>query len=175
MAKPRTLAEAVQNIDRVLKFATQQRVLVGVPAQKATRLPEDGEKATSPPTNAQIAYWAEYGAPEANIPARPFLGPGIEKSEAMVATELARSAEKAISLAALDGDVSGGKAAVLDGLNRVGLKAVANVQREITDGTFAPLAEATVKARLRRGRTGMKPLIDTGQLRRSISYVIKYR
>lgn len=173
MAKPQSFAEAILNMERVLKFAGQQRVLVGVPAEKGSRAPQDGEKAA--PSNAQVAYWAEYGAPEANIPARPFMMPAIEKSEAMIAAELQRSMEKALDLAATDGDVSGAKAAVLEGLNRVGLKTVSNVQKEITDADFAPLAQRTIKARLRRGRTGTKPLIDTGQLRRSISYVIRYR
>lgn len=173
MAKPRSLAEAVLNIERVLKFATQQRVLIGVPAENAHRAPEEGEK--SAPSNALIAYWQEYGVPEVNIPARPFLGPGIEASEEMIATELSRATNKAITMAAMEGDVAGGKAALKEGLNRVGLKAVSNVQRQITDGDFAPLADRTIKARLRKGRSGTKPLIETGQLRRSITYLIRYR
>ncbi len=173
MARPRSAKEADLFIQRVLHFAEQQRVLIGIPAQNSHREPEAGEK--SAPSNAQIAYWAEYGAPEANIPERPFLGPGMEASEDMIVTELSRAMTKAITLAMIDGDVTGGKAAITEGLNRVGLKATANVQRQITDGTFAPLAARTIKARLRRGRTGDKPLIDTGQLRRSVTYVIRYR
>ena len=49
---------------------------------------------------------------------------------------------------------------------------ISAVQAEITDGAFAPLAERTIKGRLRRGRTGTKPLIDTGQYRRAFQYTI---
>ncbi len=170
MAKPRSVAEMAQNIDRVLKFAIRQKVLIGIPAEKAAR--SDGG-----PSNAQIAYWQEYGAPEANIPARPFLGPGMEKSEAMIVAELRRAAGKAIGLA-VEGDVSGGKAAVTEGMHRIGLKAATNIQAQISAGLSPPLAERTIYARLhrrknRRSGSDMKPLIDTGLLLRSITYVIR--
>jgi hypothetical protein len=65
------------------------------------------------------------------------------------------------------------------------------VRTKITDGPFAPLADSTLRARARRGRKGAvaelksraqgnapnnanaKPLIDTGQLRKSITYVVR--
>jgi hypothetical protein len=48
------------------------------------------------------------------------------------------------------------------------------VRAFITAGQgFAPLAAATLAARRRKGRTGTKPLIDTGQLRRAITYVLR--
>lgn len=170
MAKPRSLAEALLNIDRVLKFARRQRVLIGIPAEKAGR-------SGGAIDNATLGYIHEYGAPEANIPARPFLGPGMEKSEAMIVAELRRAAEKALGFAA-EGDVSAGKAAVTDGMHRIGLKAATTVQSQITAGLAPPLAERTVYARLhrkknRRSGPDMKPLIDTAQLLRSITYVIR--
>lgn len=170
MAKPRSLTEVVRNIDTVLKEANRRKVLIGIPAEKAART-------DSGMSNADLAYIHEYGAPEANIPARPFLMPGMEKSEAMIVAELRRAGEKAISLAA-DGDVSGGKAAISEGMHRIGLKAAANVQAQITAGLSPPLAERTVYARLhrkknRRSGPDMKPLIDTGALLRSITYVIR--
>ena len=145
MAKPRTLGEAILNIERVLKFAARQRVLIGIPAEKAQR-------SGSVLNNVDLGYIHEYGAPEANIPARPFLNPGMEASEAMIADELRRAGEKAISLAA-DGDVSGGKEAITTGLHRIGLKAVNNVRGVIQAGISPPLCERTVYARLHRRRT----------------------
>ena len=170
MAKPRTLGEAIQNIEKVLKFAARQRVLVGIPAEKAQR----NDSALN---NASLGYLHEYGAPEANIPARPFLNPGMEASEAMIAEELRRAGDKAITLAA-DGDVSGGKEAITTGLHRIGLKAVNNVRGVIQAGISPPLSARTVYARLHRRknrRTGpdMTPLIDTGKLLASITYVIR--
>ncbi|MGC5779838.1 hypothetical protein [Methylobacterium sp. NFXW15] len=171
MAKPRTAGEAMLNVDRVRKFATRQRLLIGIPAEKA-------ERGDGGPNNATLGYIHEYGAPEANIPARPFLMPGMEAAQSMIVDELAKAFAKGISLAAVQGDVSAGKAALTDGLHRAGLKAVSIIQGRITAGLSPPLAERTVYARLhrkknRRSGSDMKPLIDTGQLLRSISYVIR--
>jgi hypothetical protein len=197
MPKPRSLAEAVLNIERVLKYATQRRVLVGVPADGAAR--PDGDA-----NNAAIAYWNEFGVPEANIPARPFLMPGIEDTKETIAKELRRAAEKAITLAAMDGDVAGGKAAFDAGMHNVGLKAVYNVRRRILSGPFEPLSERTLQARARRltgsgkrsksatskearaelasraagnaaSAANAKPLYDTHSLFQSVNYIIKYR
>lgn len=171
MAKPRTASEAMLNVDRVRKFATWQRLLIGIPAEKAAR--SDGDI-----NNAELGYIHEYGAPEANIPARPFLMPGMEAAEAMIVDELAKALTKGITLAAVQGDVSAGQAALTDGLNRAGLKAVSIIQGRITAGLSPPLAERTVYARLhrkknRRSGPDMKPLIDTGKLLASITYVIR--
>jgi hypothetical protein len=37
------------------------------------------------------------------------------------------------------------------------------------------LAERTLAARKARGRTGEKPLIDTGQLRNAVTFVVQAR
>lgn len=141
------------------------RVLVGVPADKALRDPDAGEP-TAPINNAAIAYIMEYGAPEANIPARPSIHPGI----ITVKDEIGRRFKKTAQ-AALDGkpfDVS-------RTLNQVGLVAQAAIREKITDGPFVPLAPMTLSRRKAKGRTGEKPLIDTGQFRNSINYVVKMK
>lgn len=171
MAKPRSVAEALLNIQRVLKFAERQHVLIGIPADKAART--DGGI-----NNATLGYIHEYGAPEANIPARPFLTPVLEASDDLIVAELQRASMKAITLAAMEGDVAGGKAAIIEGQHRIGLKLVNKVRSHITDGLSPPLAERTVYARLhrkknRRSGPDMKPLIDTGKLLASIAYVIR--
>lgn len=171
MAKTYSTNDPLQRMQQVVKYALRQKLLIGIPAEKNAR--PDGTA-----TNAQLGYWHEYGAPEANLPARPFLAPGMEKAEPMIVAELARAMMKGIERAGRDGDVSGGKAAIDEGLNRVGLRAVDIIKGQITAGLSPPLAERTVYARLHRKknrRTGpdMKPLIDTGQLLRSISYVIR--
>ncbi len=58
-------------------------------------------------------------------------------------------------------------------LDQAGTLAANSVKSFITDAEFFPLAPATIKNRLIRGRTGDKPLIDTGQYRRSITYVVR--
>ena len=132
-------------------------VLVGVPESKAPRKDE-------PITNAALAYIHENGSPARNIPARPFLRPGI----AMVKGEIVKLLQEVASKA-LDGK----KDMALSYLKRVGFAAVKGVQAKITDGPFAPLAQSTLASRRSRGFKGTKPLIVTGQLRRSITYVIR--
>jgi hypothetical protein len=57
--------------------------------------------------------------------------------------------------------------------NKAGLIAESSVRKKINEGPFEPLAPKTLQERKRRGRTGEKPLIDTGQLRNSVTYVIR--
>lgn len=154
--------DATASLERAVRDLVKNQVLVGVPAEGADRKPEPGEK--SPPSNAQVGYWMEYGAPEANIPARPHLLPGIERAQAGITRALGDA-----GLAAVFGD----RGAVDQGLNKAGLVAQNAVRREVTDGAFAPLSKRTIQRRQAKGRTGTKPLIDTGQYRRSLTYVIR--
>ena len=138
---------------------TDTELLVGVPSTKAGR--RDG-----PASNAVIAYVQDNGLPERNIPARPFLRPGIENAMNEITTRLRDAARLA-----MDGSLEACRRA----LHAVGLTAQASVRAKITDGPFTPLAESTLAQRRARGRTGTRPLIDTGQLRNSITYVLRNR
>ena len=139
-----------------------KRVAIGIPGD-SMHTAEPGEK---PISNAVIGYLSEGGAPDQNIPQRPHLVPGVESIREQAAARLKKAAEQAFL-----GDLEAPEKA----LHAIGLLGVAAVQREITDGTFAPLSERTLEARRARGRTGEKPLIDTSQYRRSIQYVVLRR
>lgn len=151
---------------RGLQALTGQQVMVGIPAADAERRadPETGKR--PPINNAGIGYIMEHGAPDAGIPARPHMESGIADVQPRIETALRDAA-----LAAMKGDA----AAVTRSLNAAGLIAQAGIRRKITTGPFQPLAESTLAARRRRGRSGEKPLIDTGQYRNSITYVIRKR
>ncbi len=176
---------------------TRKRLLVGIPDTAAERPPEPGQKGT-PPSNAVVGYAMEYGLPDKNIPARPFLIPGIKAALPAIVTGMLKSTTAALS--AKPGDIN-------KGLDEAGLAAVASVQGKMIDGPFAPLAQATIEARARRryedtgklvgtkssreARQFLKlqqqgtpdevlhdaglatPLLDTRSLFRSITYVIK--
>ncbi len=154
------------DVDAILKqirMLTKQEVLIGVPDENAGRQPEQGEK-QEPISNAEIGYLMEFGLPEKNIPARPFLVPGVENAKDKIGKRLEVGARKALT---------GDKDAVDIAFNGAGLVAQNAVRAKITDGPFKELSEKTLAARKRRGRTGEKPLIDTGQLRNSVTYVIR--
>ncbi|MCX5516230.1 hypothetical protein C3941_19770 [Kaistia algarum] len=147
-----------EDLMKQIKSLTQSRVLVGVPAGETER--QDGE----PITNAALAYIHDNGAPEANIPARPFMRPGIESAEGSIANKM-----KAGAVKTLQGD----KEAVDQTMMAVGLIAQSSIKSKINEGIPPPLAPNTLADRRRRGRTGEIPLIDTGQLRNSINFVVR--
>lgn len=185
----KTIDNVAGLLERVGRL-TKSDVLVGIPSTTAGR--RDG-----PITNAALGYIHEFGSPAHNIPARPFLFPGVRAIRSQALRMLR------------DGAVG-----VLHGedpnrvLNAVGILARNSVVEAITDPEppFVPLKPATIRARLRRTAAGRRklrglrkikqaagwtgaesnaalsvwaeegnvaPLIDTGALRASISYVIR--
>ena len=147
---------------KALELLLKREVLVGIPAANAARDPEPGE--TTAATNALIGYVMEYGSPAQNIPARPFLHPGVANAREGIELHMKKAGQLALR---------GKQDEIGQELEKVGLIAAASVQKKITDGPFQPLKPATLAARRRRGRTGDTPLVDTGQLRRAITYVVK--
>lgn len=181
-----TRVDNAQAILDALRSLTKKDVLVGIPS-------EDSEREDVPFGNAGIGYVNEYGSPAQNTPPRPHLIPGVKSVEEQTVPQL-----KAAAQAALDGNAAGAERA----LNRAGTLAANGVKRYMTITGFTPLADSTVEARARRGRKGAKaelarrsadgklnainpdsgqlisnenvrPLIDTGQYRRAITYVVR--
>lgn len=154
--------DKLPGIAKALKELAETRVMVGVPGDKIERK-EDGE-GQNPINNAALMAIHESGAPEANIPARPVVHPTISDNKANIEAYLEKAGDRA-----LDGDVSG--------MNKtyaaLGLFMQNKLRAKITTGPFDPLSERTLAGRRAKGRTGTKPLIDTGQLRRALTYVIR--
>lgn len=113
--------------------------------------PADGE-------NADIGLIHEYGAPKAGIPARPFLSQTFRNRRVELVAIQAKIAEGIFT-----GRLDEHKAMAL-----LGAWAVGAIKATITrDGQFVPLKPATIK---RKGSD--KPLIHTGQLVGSITFVV---
>jgi len=143
---------------KAMSLLVQSEVLVGIPAESTERSEGD------PINNATLGYIHETGAPAAGIPARPFLVPGVAAAEEDVADQLAKGAT-----AALAGDKTG----IDQRLHAAGLVAETSVKNTLNAGVEPALADSTIAARMRRGRTGTVPLIDTGKLRNSITHVVR--
>lgn len=175
---------------RAIEDLTKTDVLVGIPGTTADRKPEGGHPA--PINNAALGYIHEFGLPEHNIPARPFLRPGIAEGMPAIISRLRSGAKRALTLAARHGDSEAGVKA----LEAVGLVAQNAVRAYINRGVGPPLATSTLRRRMatkgkpRRGAalelarraTGAppgldlaKPLIWTAQMRNSITYVLRPR
>lgn len=175
----------VDNVSKVLKgidVLTNTTVMVGVPEDKNDR--RDG-----PISNAALAYIHDKGSPAANIPARPFMEPGIKSVRAEI-TKTLKDAGSAV--------LKGGASNVTIYLNKVGLIATRAIKSKITEGIPPPLAPSTIRGRINRvkskarrrrlradlasgtpasrqsGAEGLfTPLIVTGQLRNAITYVLR--
>jgi len=155
--------DAFDDVLKQIRSLTKEEVLIGVPDENAGRQPEQGEQ-EKPISNAEIGYVMEFGLPEKNIPARPHLVQGVREATDQLGEILQAGAMKALN---------GDKQAADIALNKAGLAGQNAVRKKVTDGPFVPLSPKTLEARKRRGRTGEKPLIDTGQYRNSLTYVVR--
>lgn len=182
----RIAADNVAELRLMMKILADREVLVGFPKDTTKRDPEEGAALESLDiTNAALGYIHDKGMPEQNIPARPFMLPGIEDAKPAVTKHLKWTAKQVLRRA--------GVGAVLVGFERAGIAAQFALRRKINEGIPPPLAPSTLAERARKGRKGAKqeianraagmeastqlakPLIDTGQLRNAINYVIRER
>ena len=146
-----------------LRLLSATELLVGFPEDTAEREPEEGE--AEGVNNPTLAYIHDNGAPEAGIPARPFMEPALESIKSKV-----QESFKKIAKNVLDG---AGADAVERGYHHIGLTAQLAIQNKINEGIPPPLSPRTLAARRKRGRTGTKPLVDTAGMRNSASYAIR--
>lgn len=173
-------APDLEEIKRRLTTLANLQVLVGVPEDQSERQ----EEAPGGMTNAALAYIHDQGMPEQNIPQREFMRPGIEDIQDEVTRRLKGMAKTAITET---------EDRMAQQATSLGLRAASSIKARINEGIPPPLAESTLAARARKGRKGAKdelqsrregnppstasakPLIDSGQLRNSITYVIRSR
>lgn len=147
--------QGLADILAAIEDLTSKNVMVGIP---------HGETREEGLTNAEIGYINETGSPAVNLPSRPFLVPGLEECQELTGAQLTKAADEALK---------GNSQGVERCLNRAGMIAQNAVRAKINSGDFEPLSNATLRKRRRAGKKRTKPLIDTGQLRNSITYIIK--
>jgi hypothetical protein len=188
------VAKAIRDIDRgfgrILKGLAEMKdseVTVGLQAGDKTK---DGKHDV-----AWVAGIQEFGLPERNIPARPFMRDTCDEKE----LSWRRTANTQV------GRFVDGKIEITEVLNKLGEKVQKDVQRKIVDGPFVPNAPYTVFKKLSKSRHGIlraaaryigdgqsknmgkrmnkitglegatTPLVDTGRMRQSIRYVVRKR
>lgn len=113
-----------------------------------------------PYSKAHALYIQSNGSPLWQSPPRPIIEPAIEHFKGIIAEELGKAAT-----VALDGD----KEKAIRQLKHTGMIGQNIVRDWFTnpDNNWPPNSEATIK---RKGSD--RPLIDTGELRKSITYVV---
>jgi hypothetical protein len=177
-------AQGLGELSAALKILADVEVLVGVPEETTDVRNEDGVEYIS---NASLAYIHDNGAPEVGIPPRPFMVPGVQSVQPKLTTQLRRVATVAFN--------TRNASEVERAMHLAGLTAQLAIQKTIQQGIPPPLADSTLKARARKrkGRVGpglellsrsmgakpsmdfVTPLIDTGDMLKSITYVIRSR
>lgn len=118
-------------------------------------------------TNPQLAAVHEFGVPERNIPERAFMGPSFDKNR-----EKYREQMRAL-IARAGNDAS----AIERGLGLIGAGMVSDVRDYIVGGAPIPPENSPEVKRRKEAKSsgspwGVRTLVDTGQLVRSISWVV---
>lgn len=135
-------------------LARGARVRVGI-LDDAPKQTDDGEPAEL--SLLEIAAVHEFGAPSAGIPQRSFVRATVDAK----AGEIAK-VQRAVAAGVLAGRITPEQ-----GLNQIGAKVASFMVGAINAGLAPPLKEETIA---RKGSS--KPLVDTGQLKSSISWLV---
>ena len=166
----------VKELTKSLLKLKKTQVFVGI-AQGSKK---DSRK-TGVITNAELGYIHEKGSPSAGIPARPFLEPGIAKGKARITEDLRL---------AMDAAIHDDEDRVKHNLEAAGSHAVSEVKDYMQTADFKPLKPSTIRGRSKARQTesrresedealatgdqsGIRPLINTGQLRNALDYYVE--
>lgn len=126
-------------------------LVVGVQGQDAAKPHESGEGITV----GDVATWNELGL---GVPERSFLRDWADQHKEEIKEDLRKVQRKVLE----------GKLTPEQGLQLLGVKYRGQIQTRIANGIPPANAESTIQ---RKGSS--VPLIDTGQLRAAISYIIE--
>lgn len=133
-----------------LREVNELYVVVGVPKGAEDR------KDAKDPSMAEVAFFNEFGTE--HIPERSFLRSTVDENSRKY-TELYRK---------LMGSVYDGKTTIKKAMGVLGEKARADVRAKIRSNVPPPNAPATIAR-----KKSTKTLVDTGQLRQSITYEVR--
>jgi hypothetical protein len=167
-ARP-TAKNTVRNVDRGLarvaarlvgKHSVRVGLLADAPKQVRATNAETGkpEKQDSEASLLQIAVYHEFGAPRANIPARSFIRAGVDELRTEIVNAQGALARQIAALK-IDGRTA---------MERLGARVVGLLKARMSRGIEPPLLQATIDA-----KGSSKPLIDTGQLRSAITWIVE--
>ena len=156
----------VKDVDRGYKrILNSLSELAAKPYVKVGALQKSGNHDDSDITIAELLTIHEFGAPQANIPERAPIRKTLDQKKSDI-TQLQEKVYK---------QVIDGKTTVENGLELMGQDLKRKIQDTIRSGLTPPWAESTLQERLSRTSKPIianTPLIDSGQLLRSIDYEV---
>lgn len=146
----KSLQKYAQTIDDVKNKA----VYVGLPKEKATKKYEDGMSVI------RIGAIHEYGM--GNSPQRSFLRVPFAENKKEIDSFINKRFE-----------MSGKEIAPIKALEQIGVFAEGISKRSFVKNDWKKLSEARKKQKIVNGKSGNTPLIDTGNLRNSITSIVR--
>lgn len=144
---------------QLLDFTKENEVYVGI-QQKETK--REGE----PITNAELLFIHTNGSPVNNIPPRPVIEPAIKDDNERLSNMMKKAAQLVLA-----GKI---EEAIIQ-LKKTGMRGQ-NVSRQWfynPKNNWAPNSPAVIRAKRKKGTTHPRPLIDTDELHKSITYFVK--
>lgn len=156
-----TIVKAVDKAGKLIKginYTKDNYLLIGIPQKKTTR--EDEAI-----TNAELLFIHTNGSPINNVPARPVIEPALEDDMERLTSMLKDFANEAIE---------GNFEEAQKQLERTGMRAQNACRNWFTnaDNNWPENAPSVRERKIKKGSTEPRPLIDTGELRKSIIYVV---
>ncbi len=160
--------DGIDALKKVLTELKSVKVLVGIP---------DSGTGSRGISNAELAFIHSHGSPINHIPARPFLEPAIEDPKTMERiTECMKNAFEQM--------VEGNRAEAISELHKAGIYGENAAKDYFGSANLAPNAPITVEGGWMRNRVSGKPfkvkgkgssapLIDTGNLRSSVTHIVE--
>lgn len=154
--------EEANNMSKILEsmqFIRDHDVYVGIQQKDTSREDDDV-------TNAELLFIHTNGSPVNNIPPRPVIEPAIRSDRKRLSSMMKQAAKYALD---------GMKSEALMQLELVGTRGRDISKRWFVnpDNNWPPNSEAVQERKRRKGATNPRPLIDTGELRNSISYFVR--
>ena len=138
-----------------IAFMKKHEVCIGVP--------EDAEKRKdskdTPVNNAELLFIHTNGSPVNNIPPRPVLEPAVKQNQVRISANMQK---------AVDAAVEGRKKDILPALEMAGMEGQ-NVARD----WFTDSSNNWPPNKGQEDKANKKPLIDTDEMRKSITYVVR--
>lgn len=186
--------DGMPELQKALEALKNNEVLIGIPEEKSSRkkeiirnsellyihthgirkkvMREEMQKAMdsgSTYNKAYQMYLHEHGSALWHAPPRPVLEPAIAHEKDKIAEQMQKAAA-----AYLDGNIVEGQAG-LQKAGMVGQNAARDWFTNPANG-WPPNSESTINGwNGHKGKGSDKPLIDTGQLRKAITYVLRKR
>lgn len=150
---------------KAINFLENNPIYVGIAEDTTERENDEGKVSI---TNADLLFIHTNGSPVNNIPARPWIEPAIEDEYERISKQLKKAAKYILE---------GNENEAIKKLGTAGMEAQ-NVSRAWPNNPknhWPPNSPAVRAEKIRKGSTKPVPLVDTGELRKSITYFIEHK